>query len=236
MLVLASALLAFAPALTLRATAPACRSSVVRCAAGEELELQVVKRLQESFWTQKRARMKADMDARLRELDEFEAREAALSSVVAPLLGDTPALSAAGSDVAALQAELDAERSARLALEAELASVRTEAEIELQKVSAFWIAKLNAAKDAAALPAAAAAATAAPGPKAVPAAPVAEIVPNETILAAADLSLTELRQRLLSHGLSTAGLKSELIDRLEKVMQAERLKFKSWDSEKLAWV
>eukprot|EP00966_Prymnesium_polylepis_P307736 7111320-Prymnesium_polylepis.1 len=39
-----------------------------------------------------------------------------------------------------------------------------------------------------------------------------------------------------SSGLSTVGLKSELMERLENVMQHERLKFQSWDPETLAWV
>mmetsp|Transcript_46480 Transcript_46480/g.129117 ORF Transcript_46480/g.129117 Transcript_46480/m.129117 type:complete len:225 (+) Transcript_46480:39-713(+) len=215
--------LAFAPTLTVR-HAPAAGRAAAAMSAADDMELQVVKRLQESFWTQKRARMKADMEARLMELEEFEAREAALSTAVSstPLLG-------ASTEVAALQAELAAERAMRQELEATLTTVREEAELNLQKTAAYWIAKLDAAKEGAALPAAAEPAAAAPK------AAVDDLVAGTKILTS-ELSLTELRSRLVASGLSTVGLKSELMERLENVMQHERLKFQSWDPETLAWV
>lgn len=94
------------------------------------------------------------------------------------------------ADLAALQAELESERSQRLALQAELASVREEAEINLQKTSAYWVAKLNE-KGIAASPEDAL-------QLAAPASERSEMVPGDKILPA-DISLTELRSRLLSY-------------------------------------
>ena len=50
-----------------------------------------------------------------------------------------------------------------------------------------------------------------------------------------ELSLKELRARLLAKGLSTFGLKAELRARLEANLELDRLQYKSWDSEKLQW-
>jgi len=218
-MLLALAALSFAPAAPLARTA-ALRRQTIACAAADDTQMLVLKRLQDSFWSQKKARMKANMEAQLRELEEFEAREAALASAVgsSPMLGES-------AELASLQAELEAERAMRLALEEELQSVREQAEINLQKTSAFWIAKL-ANKGIAAAPSAA---------PSQPRPPTAGPVPNVKILKS-DISLTELRSRLLSYGLSTIGLKAELIDRLEHAMEHDRLKFNSWDSKAQAWV
>ena len=50
------------------------------------------------------------------------------------------------------------------------------------------------------------------------------------------LTLRELRSRLLSHGLSTIGLKAELQQRLANAMLHERVKHKSWDPASQSWV
>ena len=51
-----------------------------------------------------------------------------------------------------------------------------------------------------------------------------------------DLSLRELRSRLLGYGLSTTGIKAELRARLEDAMLHFRAQHKTWDTEKMAWV
>lgn len=90
------------------------------------------------------------------------------------------------------------------------------------------VAKLNAAKVTPALAAAAPAASAAP-------AAAADLVPSQPEFLDPDLSLRELRVRLLSYGLSTTGLKAELRERLSTAMLMGRQQFKSWDPSSLAW-
>lgn len=97
----------------------------------------------------------------------------------------------------------------------------------MQKVSSFWIAKLEEAKGQAVLPAAAEAAPAA--------AAGAELVPVEKEFLEESLTVRELRARLLSYGLSTIGVKSELRTRLEGAMAHSRHQYKSWDSATLTW-
>jgi hypothetical protein len=108
----------------------------------------------------------AETETRLREIDEYAAREAALASAV----GSAPALEAS-AEVAILQAietqlsdralnavhlwhelcfvyacvahpisqaALEVEREKNAALMAELQSVKVDAELNLQKASAFW--------------------------------------------------------------------------------------------------
>jgi len=185
--------------------------------------------MSDSFWKQKRARLQAELAQQLAELDEFEARERALQEVTAGAAA--PALGAS-SDVAALQAALEAERARNAALEEQLAKTAADAELNLQKVSSFWIAKLEEAKAQAVLPAAAGAAPAAAAPAA---GPVADLVPVEKEFLEESLTVRELRARLLSYGLSTIGLKSELRTRLEGAMAHARHQYKSWDSVALTW-
>ena len=61
-----------------------------------------------------------------------------------------------------------------------------------------------------------------------------DILPHVPVALEATLTVSELRARLLSYGLSTAGLKAELRTRLENAMQTDRLKFQSWDPEALS--
>lgn len=180
--------------------------------------------MSDSFWKQKRARLQAELAQQLAELDEFEARERALQEVASG--APAPAL-AASSDVVALQAALEAERARNAALEEQLAKSAAAAEVNLQKVSSFWIAKLEEAKGQAVLPAAAEAAPAA--------AAGAELVPVEKEFLEESLTVRELRARLLSYGLSTIGVKSELRTRLEGAMAHSRHQYKSWDSATLTW-
>jgi len=200
----------------------ALRVAPVRAMASDEVSM--MQAMSDSFWKQKRARLQAELAAQLAELDEFEARERALQEVTAG-----PSIAPSG-DAAALMAALEAERAKSAALEAQLAKTIADSEINLQKVAAFWVAKLAEAKDPAALPAAAAATEPAP-------APAADIkfvdVPPEFL--EDDLSVRELRARLLSYGLSTLGLKSELRARLEGAMKMARFQYKAWDSEAMQW-
>jgi len=179
---------AFAPSPSLRHTSrlPTGAMAIIRCSANSpDLDLQIVKRMQESFWAQKKARLQAETETRLREIDEYAAREAALASAV----GSAPALEAS-AEVAILQAALEVEREKNAALMAELQSVKVDAELNLQKASAFWIAKLEAAK---ALPAAAEQEATALVPEAK-----ADSVPSAESLVPATLSLREIRSRLLA--------------------------------------
>ena len=154
---------------------------------------------------------------------DVEARERALQQT-------TASGPAAVGGAAELQAALEAERAKSAALEEALAKQAIAAEVNLQKVSAFWVSKLAEAK--ATLPAGAAAPA-----LAAAAAPVAaaDLVPVEPEFLEPDLSVRELRARLLSYGLSTIGLKSELRARLEGALAASRFQFKAWDAEALAW-
>lgn len=51
----------------------------------------------------------------------------------------------------------------------------------------------------------------------------------------AELSLRELRQRLLSYGLSTMGIKSELRARLEYALEHNRAQYTQWDPATKSW-
>eukprot|EP00322_Chrysochromulina_rotalis_P011968 CAMPEP_0115847028 /NCGR_PEP_ID=MMETSP0287-20121206/10168_1 /TAXON_ID=412157 /ORGANISM="Chrysochromulina rotalis, Strain UIO044" /LENGTH=232 /DNA_ID=CAMNT_0003300843 /DNA_START=58 /DNA_END=756 /DNA_ORIENTATION=+ len=207
-----------APAVGLRAAA---RSPAVIAADDGSL----LQSMSDSFYANKRARLEAELASRLSELEEYEARERALLEV------SQPAVAGASPDIVA---ELEAEKAKTAALEAELAQVKVESEVALQKVAAYWVAKLAEAKEAPTLAAAPAAAAAA-APAAASAAPAADLVPGELEFIDPDLSLRELRVRLLSYGLSTAGLKSELRTRLQDAMLMGRQQFKSWDTETLTW-
>ena len=65
--------------------------------------------------------------------------------------------------------------------------------------------------------------------------PQADFVDHEKPFIDPDLSIRELRARLLSYGLSTIGLKSELRTRLEYALEHERSQHQSWDAEAKAW-
>ena len=188
----------------------------------------MVSAMSESFWKQKRARLQAELQQQLNEIDEFEAREKALQQVAA---SSAPAIGA-GSNVAELQAMLEAERARSAQLEEMLAKQALEAEVNLQKVSAYWINKVSEAKGqlaaAPAAPAIGASASAAPS-----AADLVTGVAKEYL--EPELSLKELRARLLAKGLSTLGLKAELGARLEDNMLLDRQQYKSWDSVALEW-
>lgn len=123
--------------------APPPTPSVVRrtgavVMAGDS-ELAMLNAMSDSFWKQKRARMKAELAAQLLELDEFEARERALQEVAARGGGGGGA-GAPSLQASELQALLEAEQAKTAALEAELAQKVIEAEVSLQKVAAFWCA------------------------------------------------------------------------------------------------
>ena len=108
----------------------------------DEASAVMLKSLNDVFWKNKKALVEAELNQKMRELEEYQAREAALyESLMVPALSSgaaTPALTSAGSEVAALQAELTAEKQRTAALEAELEAVRLQSEVDLQKVAAFW--------------------------------------------------------------------------------------------------
>ena len=64
----------------------------MRCAADE---FSVLAQFSESFWSSKRAQMRAEMEGKLREMEEFQAREAALYETLS-----TRAVGSAGGGVA----------------------------------------------------------------------------------------------------------------------------------------
>ena len=214
-----------------RTTVAAASQSATRGGAAIVMadELSMVNAMSDSFWKAKRARLQAEMEAQLRELEEFEAREKALQQVATG-----PALSAASAGPSELMALLEAERARSAQLEAMLEKQAIEAENNLQKVSAFWINKVAEAK--AQLPAAAEAPALAGAPAAAAKPAAADLVSGVAKeYLEPELSLKELRARLLAKGLSTFGLKAELRARLEANLELDRLQYKSWDSEKLQW-
>lgn len=185
----------------------------------------LMKSMSDSFYANKRARLESELAARLSELEEYEARERALLDVSQSAVGPS-----AGGE---LLAQLEAEKAKSAALEAELMQTKLDSEIALQKVAAYWVDKLAEAKAA---PALAPAPAVEPAGAAEPAAALAvDLVPATPEFLDPDLSLRELRVRLLSYGLSTTGLKSELRARLEGAMLTTRYQFKSWDSAALEW-
>jgi hypothetical protein len=254
MLALLATSAAFAPGMRLAGSA---RGPAVSAVTMVDDDLSLVSAMTDSFYSSKRARLEAELAARLAELEEFEAREQALLQTGGG--GGSPML---GTE-ADLLAQLQAEQAKNAALTAELTQTKLDSELNLQKVAAFWcaasgpsvesagpapvrphhtpapslpaplplsrcrIAKVDEAK--AALPAAASSAAPAPKEK------QPDILPHVPVALEASLTLRELRGRLLSYGLSTTGLKAELRSRLEGAMQTDRLKFSSWDPEALAW-
>jgi len=219
---LGAAAAAYAPAHRVM-PAHAVVSSTTR-AAVSMADDSLLQSMSDSFYANKRARLESELAARLSELEEYEARERALIDMSGPAIG------AAGGS-AGLLAELEAEKAKTAALEAALAQQKLDSEVALQKVAAYWVAKLDEAKLAPAL-----AAAGEPAVAAAAAAPAAEdLVPTPKEFLDPDLSLRELRVRLLTYGLSTTGIKSELRSRLEEAMLMGRQQFKSWDPVALQW-
>lgn len=204
----------------------------------------VLKELNAVFWKNKKAVVEAELDQKMREIEEYQMREQALFetlSTTAISAGAPPAgtLGAAGGagmmeQMSALMEELSAEKARSAALEAELLSVKTQKEVDLQKTAAFWIEKLAAAKEGSAAAAEPAEAPAASGHKPGQVGDIAPSVPES--LLEEGLTVHELRSRLLGYGLSTTGVKAELRARLEEAMLHFRAQHKTWDSEKMAWV
>ena len=122
----------------------------------------VLKELNAVFWKNKKAVVEAELDQKMREIEEYQMREQALFetlSTTAISAGAPPAgtLGAAGGadmmeQMSALMEELSAEKARSAALEAELLSVKAQKEVDLQKTAAFWIEKLAAAKEGSASP------------------------------------------------------------------------------------
>ena len=129
--------LAFAPQPTLFSSKSSTPLALSMMADGGELSMMA--QMSESFWKQKRARMKADLAAQLLELDEFEAREKALQQMA--VLQPGSAAGSLGAGTAELQAALEMEMAKSAALQAELDKTRLQAELNLQKVAAFWCAR-----------------------------------------------------------------------------------------------
>lgn len=208
----------------------------------------VLKQLNEVFWKNKKAVVEAELDQKMRELEEYQMREQALFetlSTTAISAGAAPAGAlgaAAGAgmmeEMSALMAELSAEKARSAVLEAQLLSVQVQKEVELQKTAAFWIEKLAAAKEGSPATAAAAAEPAAePAASGHSAEQAGDIAPfaAESLLEEG-LTVHELRSRLLGYGLSTTGIKAELRARLEDAMLHFRAQHKTWDVEKMVWV
>lgn len=207
----------------------------------------VLKELNAVFWKNKKAVVEAELDQKMREIEEYQMREQALFetlSTTAISAGAPPAgtLGAAGGadmmeQMSALMEELSAEKARSAALEAELLSVKTQKEVDLQKTAAFWIEKLAAAKEGSSTAAAAAEPAEAPAASGHKPGQVGDIAPSvpESLLEEG-LTVHELRSRLLGYGLSTTGVKAELRARLEEAMLHFRAQHKTWDSEKMAWV
>ena len=227
MLVLSAAvsgLLAFHAGASGVATGRSQRATAVTMAA-DGGELAMLQAMSDSFWKQKRARLQAELAAQLLELDEFEARERALQQVAA----GAPAGAVGGAGVAELQAALEAERARSGArggardAEARGGAERAEGvglldrEAERGEVGRRPPPRRRRAR-----------------PRGAKAA-VADLVDGGKPFLEEDLSLRELRARLLSYGLSTAGLKSELRDRLMYAVAHERLQHQSWDAASLSW-
>eukprot|EP00964_Phaeocystis_antarctica_P121568 scaffold85229_cov63-Phaeocystis_antarctica.AAC.2 len=207
----------------------------------------VLKQLNAVFWKNKKAVVEAELDQKMRELEEYQMREQALFetlsttaiSAAAPPAGALGAAAGAGmmEEMSALMAELSAEKARSAALEAELLVVQVQKEVELQKTAAFWIEKLAAAKEGSPAAAAAAAEPAAePAASGHSAEQAGDIAPflSESLLEEG-LTVHELRSRLLGYGLSTTGIKAELRARLEDAMLHFRAQHKTWDTEKMVW-
>ena len=193
---------------------PASRAGSCRAAAvcQDSSEISVLQQMSAAFWEGKRAQLRAESEARLREMDEFVAREQALAGAA---LGAGAPSSAGSLEAEQLKIDLAAERERVRQLELALAQQQVDSEHALQQVSAYWVAKLDDAR--AQLPPAATTAgqpgSAAPA-EAAPA--VLDLVPQSLPEVREDMTLRELRAHLLSYGLSTTGLKSELRARLQQ--------------------
>ena len=139
-LLVAAAAPAYSPGLAGLPLPPlaATRGAAVTMAA-DDGELAMLQAMSDSFWKQKRARMKAELAAQLLELDEFEAREKALQQMA--VLQPGSAAGSLGAGTAELQAALEMEMAKSAALQAELDKTRLQAELNLQKVAAFWCAR-----------------------------------------------------------------------------------------------
>eukprot|EP00962_Isochrysis_galbana_P039291 scaffold14068_cov119-Isochrysis_galbana.AAC.6 len=198
-------------------------------------EASVLQQMSATFWQAKRAQLRAESEARLREMDEFIAREQALASTVLSGAAGAAVL-ASPAELTQVKLELAQEKAKVEQLQAALAQQALDAELALQKSTAYWVAKVSETR--AALPAAAAASAVggvAP-PTASRAAAGPELVPQDQPLVREDMTLRELRAHLLSYGLSTLGLKSELRARLQQAMLDDRQQHKSWDPSTLSWV
>ena len=69
-----------------------------------------------------------------------------------------------------------------------------------------------------------------------PAEPETDFIAAEPIVLEKELSIRELRARLLSYGLSTIGLKSELRARLEYALEHNRAQYQNWDPVGKKWI
>ena len=212
------------------------RTASVVCVEGGEMG--VVQQMSAAFWAAKRAQLRAESDARLRELDEFVAREQALAG--AALGGGGAPAGGSSAELSQAKAELEQERAAVRGLQAALAKQALDSELALQTSSAYWISKLAEAKaqlpPGAALSAAAPAGGAAATPAGGAAAAGPDLVPQVLPMVREDMTLKEIRAHLLNYGLSTLGLKSELRERLQQAMLDDRQQHKSWDPSTLSWV
>ena len=123
---------AYAPAVRPLVASAASRVRVVSATDNGSL----LQAMSDSFYANKRARLEAELASRLSELEEFEARERALLDMSQPAVG--PA-----TGTASLIAQLEAEKAKSAALEAELARSKLDSEIALQKVAAYWCARVQ---------------------------------------------------------------------------------------------
>ena len=129
---MAAALLAACCAFGGRSVPAASRAGRTTAITMVDDELSLLAALSDTFYTAKKAKMQAEMNERLAELEEMEARERALLLTK----GAAPATPMLGS--ADLVAELAAEKAKSAALEAQLIQVQLEVEKSMQKVAAFW--------------------------------------------------------------------------------------------------
>ena len=199
--------------------------------ATESPEGRLLQEMAQAFWKSKKDQLRAEVDGRLRELEELQARERAMLSEAAGPLGGVGGSAPQPALVASLEAELEAERRKTAALEAELAQTRLDAELNLQKVAAFWLEKLAVQRELAG--------SASPAPAlggaAPSAAPPPDLVATPAPLVPESMTLREMRAKLLQQGLSTLGLKSELRQRLEEALRVERNRYRQWDPSKQEW-
>lgn len=206
------------------------RSTYVVCQEGAEMN--VLQQMSASFWEAKRAQLRAESEARLRELDEFVAREQALTSAALGASAGVPS-EPSSAELSQVKLELAQQKAKVEQLEAALAQQALNAELELQKSTAYWIAKVAEVRGQ--LPAAAAGEDATNLEKKV-SSRGPELVPQDLPIVREDMTLRELRAHLLSYGLSTLGLKAELRARLQQAMLDDRQQHKSWDPSTMSWI